>query len=76
MREFDRLPAEVRQWLSSAILPWGAASVRRAYAKAMARTGDVSLALQELEAVQSRLVCKDAKSVWGADHPAASGDRA
>ena len=48
MRDYDRLPAELRRWLASAILPWRAKSVQRAYDKALARTGDRALALQEL----------------------------
>ena len=38
MREFDRLPADLRIWLTSAVLPWGPRSVHRTYTKALART--------------------------------------
>ncbi|ESQ13778.1 MAG: hypothetical protein JKP98_25960 [Rhodobacteraceae bacterium] len=30
MREFDRLPANLRAWLANAILPWRPRSVQRA----------------------------------------------
>ena len=72
MQAYDRPPAELRQWLSSAILPWGPVSARRAYQKAFARTGDARLALQELDALQARLVGRDARRVWGEEHPAAN----
>ena len=71
MQSYERLPKELRDWVASALLPWGAASVRRAYAKAYARTGDAHLALRELDALEARLVGKDASRVWGEGHPAA-----
>ncbi len=39
MREYDRLPPELRAWLASAALPWRPRSVQRAYERAVARTG-------------------------------------
>ena len=71
MQEFDRLPAELRAWMSQAVLPWRAGSVRRAFDQALARTGDTRRALQELDALQARLVAKDAQRVWGTAHPTA-----
>lgn len=71
MRDYDRLPPELRNWLSQAALPWRASSVQRAYARALKRTGDHQLALDELERLQTQLIAKDAKSVWGAAHPSA-----
>jgi hypothetical protein len=73
MREYDRLPAELRAWLAAAILPWRPRSVRRAFDKAFERTGDRTRALKELDRLQERLVAKDARAVWGGDHPCASG---
>lgn len=69
MDEFDRLPKELRNWLASAALPWRPQSVQRAFAKAYASTGDRESALRELDAMQQRLIAKDARKVWGADHP-------
>lgn len=69
MQDYDRLPADLRRWLATAILPWRAQSVRRAYDKALARTGDPDLALRELDAMQARLIAKDARKVWGQTHP-------
>lgn len=71
MREFDRLPAELRRWLASAVLPWRPRSVRRAFDRALARTQDRASALAELDHLQERLVAKDVRNVWGQDHPCA-----
>jgi hypothetical protein len=38
----------------------------------MARTGDPMRALAQLDAVEARLVARDAAAVWGAAHPAAN----
>ncbi|MEM6944007.1 MAG: DUF6525 family protein, partial [Pseudomonadota bacterium] len=69
MREFDRLPAALRAWLASAVLPWRPRSVRQAYARAMARTRDETRALQELDRLQERLISRDAERIWGVEHP-------
>lgn len=71
MREFDQLPEALRHWVASADLPWRAQSVRAAYDKALARTGDVERAFAALDEIQQALVAKDARRVWGAYHPAA-----
>lgn len=70
MREFDRLPAELRAWLAAAVLPWRPRSVRKAYDRALSRCGDRILALSTLDAIEARLVAKDAHAIWGGDHPA------
>jgi hypothetical protein len=72
MRDFDRLPPELRAWLASAVLPWRPRSVRRAFERAVARTLDRARALEELDRLQDRLVAKDARAVWGDAHPHAS----
>lgn len=72
MREYDRLPAELRAWLASALLPWRPRSVRRAFDRAVARTHDPAGALRELDRLQERLVAEDASRVWGPDHPYAN----
>lgn len=74
MSEYDRLAPELRQWLSAAILPWRPKSVRRAFAKAYDRTGSADDALRELDRLQLRLIAKDARAVWGDEHPDAKGD--
>lgn len=72
MREFDRLPADLRVWVAQADLPWRAQSVQRAFDTALARTGDRALALRELDALQARLVARDVRAVWGTAHPGAA----
>lgn len=72
MREFDRLPAELRAWIAAADLPWRPRSVHRSFKRALSRTGDKSRALEELNRIQERLMSKDARHVWGRDHPAVS----
>ena len=60
MREFDRLPPQLRHWLAYAALPWRPRSVRRAYDRALAQTGDPTYALAELERLQTVKLTKDA----------------
>ncbi|MCR9152371.1 MAG: DUF6525 family protein [Rhodobacteraceae bacterium] len=69
MRDYDRLPAELRVWLSRAVLPWRPRSVRLAFERALSRTRDVDRALEELDRLQARLLAADARAVWGAGHP-------
>ncbi len=59
MREFDRLPPPLRMWLANAALPWRPRSVRRAYDRALSRTGDPQVALQELDRLQDQQLSKD-----------------
>jgi hypothetical protein len=44
MAEFDRLPAPVRRWLTTALLPWSPRSVGRAWRQALLRHGHDHLA--------------------------------
>ena len=60
--------------LAKAMLPWRAQSVQRSFERAIARTGDVQLALRELDLLEARLVSKDACKVWGETHPSAHLD--
>ena len=73
MRDYDRLPPELRAWLSTAVLPWGPRSVARAYARAVQRTHDKTRALAELDRIQQRLIARDVRKVWGQQHPEARG---
>ncbi|MEL7093266.1 MAG: DUF6525 family protein [Pseudomonadota bacterium] len=71
MREFDALPPELRQWVADGLRPWRAGSVRKTYASAIARTGDAQSALAELDRIERAAVARDARKIWGADHPEA-----
>lgn len=59
MREFDRLPPQLRQWVSQAALPWRPRSVKRAFDKALAQTGDQARALQELNRIEAAQLALD-----------------
>lgn len=74
MREFDRLPSELREWLSGAILPWRPRSVQRAFDREFSRTRDTESALKELDRLQEKRLARDTSRVWGPDHPDASPD--
>lgn len=76
MRAYDSLPTDLRAWLSNAALPWSARSVKRAYDKAMSKTGNRALAFQELDRLQARLIAKDASQIWGQNHPEAEYQKA
>lgn len=65
MDDFDALPPELRKWVSQAILPWSAHSVRKSFRKAIAKTGDPQQALAELDRIQSRLVERDSTRLRG-----------
>ena len=72
MQEFDGLPSELRNWLTTAILPWGPKSALKAYRKAVSKTGNRDEAVGELDRIQSRLLKKDCRKVWGEHHPSAA----
>ncbi|MEM8792484.1 MAG: DUF6525 family protein [Pseudomonadota bacterium] len=72
MREFDRLPPELRGWLASAILPWRPRSVLNAFARARATAPDIQHALEELDRIEMRLIARDAARIWGEHHPFAA----
>ncbi len=72
MNDFDRLPKDLRSWIAQADLPWRPKSVQQAFHRFVAQTGDRDLAFEELDRLQRRLVCKDAKRIWGDIHPEAN----
>ena len=59
MQEIDQLPPHLRAWLAKAVLPWRPLSVKRAYDRALARTGDGQHALEELDRLQTAQLAKD-----------------
>ena len=59
MEEFDRLPAQLRRWLSNADLPWSPASVRWVYRKALDDTNDARKAPEELDNMQRKRLRKE-----------------
>lgn len=72
MAAYDRLPAELRAWLSQALLPWSAHSARRLWVRSLRDCGgDARLAQARLTQVEHRRIGQDAGRIWGAGHPAA-----
>ena len=63
MRDFDRLPKLLRDWLNGAALPWRPKSVYRAYNKALRQTGNSKLALKKLEKLQQQKLSVD-QNFW------------
>ena len=59
MAAYDRLPKELRHWVSQADLPWRPESVRRAYFRAMLKTRNRAKALEELDRIERRLMSQD-----------------
>lgn len=70
MRAYDALPADLRQWLAGAVLPWSAASVRRVWLKALKTArGDRRAARAALSDLERRHLERDVARIWGAAHP-------
>lgn len=69
LNDFDNLPAELRGWLASAVLPWRPKTVHRVYKRTLAKNPDKAAALQTLSVIERRLVARDVQRVWGAGHP-------
>jgi hypothetical protein len=66
MADYDRLPSDLRGWLSQAALPWSPRSVFRVWRSAMKTYENdreaVYLYMSELEAKKLK---KEAKKIWG-----------
>ena len=70
MRAYDALPAELRQWLARAALPWSAQSVSRLWQRALRDgNGDRKAAVARMEAAQQKLLHRDAARTWGKNYP-------
>ena len=72
MAQHDRLPPELRAWLTQAALPWSAHSALKLWQRKLrAVGGDASRAQDALSRVEAALIARDAVKVWGKGHPAA-----
>lgn len=58
MQAYDALPPELRQWMSTAALPWSPASARGIWRKAGGATNPEA-ALERLAAVEAATLQKD-----------------
>lgn len=73
MAAYDRLPPELRSWVSQAALPWSAQSVLRLWRKTLtACDGDTAEAKRHLSRIEHRHIGQDARRIWGDAHPAAA----
>lgn len=73
MKDYDRLPPDLRAWLAEAALPWSAQSALRLWQQHLrAARGDTRHARAALDRAEARAVARDAAQIWGPTHPAAS----
>lgn len=71
MAAYDRLPPDLRVWVTQATLPWSPHSTLRAWRRALQTCGgDVELAKEMLDRIERRQVTRDARKSWGRYHPA------
>ncbi len=63
MEAFDRLPPELRRWMTGANLPWSPKSCERIWRKAKSRGLSVNERLQLLDKVEASTLNKAAKSL-------------
>ncbi|ACM04150.1 Hypothetical Protein RSKD131_4290 [Cereibacter sphaeroides KD131] len=61
MLAHDRLHPAARIWVTQAVLPWSAASVRRIWSRALARSGSESAALAALAAAEAATLAREAR---------------
>lgn len=70
MDRYDRLPHDLRQWLTRAALPWSPQSVLRLWGRELrAADGDVAVALARLDLLERQLLAKDGPRIWGEGYP-------
>lgn len=73
MDRYDRLPPELRRWITTAALPWSASSVLRLWSRLHRETGgDVAAMTARLDQAERRMLDRDRKAIWGADYPNAA----
>lgn len=74
MERYDRLPAELRQWLACAALPWSPHSALRLWTRLCRECGNDAEAIRRrLERAEAQMLAKDAAKVWGAAYPTGCG---
>lgn len=70
MERFDRLPPELRRWLTQAALPWSPHSALRLWTRLQRETGgDLTRMLERLNQAEQRLISRDARAIWGGAVP-------
>ena len=59
MRAYDRLPQDLRLWVSQAALPWSARSVLRIWQRALRETGCQKAAYARLRAAEIKTLARE-----------------
>jgi hypothetical protein len=59
MQVFDRLPPDLRRWMTQAALPWSPASCLALWRKALAEHGSAEAAIQRLQRVEAALLSRE-----------------
>lgn len=62
MRQFDALPAPLRQWMAQAALPWSPESCQRIWSEATARGDTTREALARLSRAEARLLAREGQT--------------
>lgn len=63
MRDFDRLPPELRAWVAGAALPWSPKSCLRLWHRACAAGASPTEALARLDDTESRMLARDGHTI-------------
>jgi hypothetical protein len=69
MAAYDRLPPDLRAWLTEAALPWSAESVLRLWRRALRETGCPRAARERLTRAERATLAREAARVWGRGYP-------
>lgn len=73
IKQYDRLPPELRRWLVQAALPWSPASALRLWQKLLGETaGNAEAVCRRLDLIEARMLMRDAPRIWGFPPPAAA----
>jgi hypothetical protein len=59
MQVFDRLPPDLRRWMTQAALPWSPASCLALWRKALAEHGSAEAAIQRLQRAEAALLARE-----------------
>lgn len=71
---YDRLPPDLRLWLSGAKLPWSSCSALKLWNRLAGEcAGDPDAIRRRLDRAEARMLARDASRIWGASYPVVSG---
>jgi hypothetical protein len=68
MAAYDRLPADLREWLRQAALPWSSRSALRVWRSALEKNGNDQAAAQAyLSQLELTTLKRDLRKIWGVE---------